>query len=54
MNKNELREIIVAVIDALRHGESEQAGSPNAACVFGDEPEPCDTITTLYAVGEEG
>jgi hypothetical protein len=54
MNKNELREIIVRVVDALRQEASEDANSPHTACVFGDESEPCDTVTTLYAVGEEG
>jgi len=48
MDRNELKEIIVRVIEKIAK-EEEQA--PAAACLFYDNP--CDA-TTRYAVGEEG
>lgn len=46
MNRDELKEIIIRVIETL------DDESPLPACVYGDGG-GCD-MTTLYAVGEEG
>ena len=50
MNRDDLKEVICRVIDALQQGDT-----PTPGCIFGDHPcdNPCD-ITTHYAVGEEG
>ncbi len=49
MTKEELKEIICAVIERMQDQADEAA--PEPACIFGDDP--CD-VTTFYAVGEEG
>ena len=46
MTKEELKDIIIAVIEKLQEDEE----APQPACIFGDTP--CD-VTTRYAVGEE-
>ena len=51
MTREELKEIIHAVIDRL--AEPADGEAPQPACIFGDDPTPCD-VTTEYAVGEEG
>ena len=48
MNRNELKEIIIRVID--RMGETEDE-TPELGCLFGDGN--CDA-TTKYGINEEG
>ena len=48
MTREELKEIIARVIEQVQDDEA-----PKPACLFGDEPDPCD-MTTFYGVGEEG
>lgn len=50
MSREELKEIITRVIRKL--GTEPADGAPLPACIFGDEPDPCDT-TTRYSVDEE-
>ncbi len=51
MSRDELKEIILRVIDRLQQGQEE--GAPTPACIFRDNGgEPCDT-TTRYAIDEE-
>ncbi len=49
MTREELKEIIRRVFERLQE-EPEDAPAP--ACIFKDQPDPCD-VTTYYAVGEE-
>ena len=44
-----MKEIIIEVIEQLE----EPCEAPRPACLFSDNPDPCDA-TTFYAVGEEG
>ena len=50
MTREEMKEIIRTVIEKMQDTSSDQTPSP--ACIFGDDPNPCD-VTTEYAVGEE-
>ena len=50
MSRDELKEIIVRVID--RMGGDEACEAPVAGCIYKDAPEPCDA-TSYYAIGEE-
>lgn len=51
MSREELREIVVTVI--RRMGELARQEAPRPACIFSDNPHPCDT-TTSYGINEEG
>ena len=50
MSREEMKELIVQVIQKLEDDTSE---APAPACLFSDNPDPCD-MTTRYAIGEEG
>lgn len=52
MSRDELKEIIRAVVDKLHDEEQKERETPSAACIWGDGG-GCD-VTTKYAVGEEG
>lgn len=49
MSREELKEIVIEVMEKL----ADPCEAPLPACVFSDNPNPCD-VTTFYAVGEEG
>jgi hypothetical protein len=49
MSRNELKEIIVKVIEKMQR-EKDEGDAPTPACLFGDN---CDA-TTKYGMNEEG
>lgn len=51
MSREELKEIVVQVIRRLSGAEGPEA--PRPACIFSDNPHPCD-VTTDYGINEEG
>ncbi len=53
MIRDDLKEIILRVIERTEHTGDTDDGAPAAGCLFKDAPDPCD-VTTFYAVGEEG
>lgn len=48
MSREELKEIVVRIIKRMS-----EAGAPRPACIFSDNPQPCDA-TTEYGINEEG
>ena len=48
MSRDELREIVIAVIRQMGEGDED---APRPGCIFSDEP--CDA-TTWYGINEEG
>lgn len=51
MTRQEMKEIILKVIDKVK--EAEQSDAPTPACIFADKvPNPCD-VTTYYGINEE-